>query len=61
VTPAPAPASTRLSLPALIAFSTPGLPIGALAVALAVYLPRYYAGHFGLGLPAVGWHSWPCG
>ena len=44
-----APASTRLSLPALIAFSTPGLPIGALAVALAVYLPRYYAGHFGLG------------
>jgi Na+/melibiose symporter-like transporter len=54
VTSAPAPASTRLSLPALIAFSTPGLPIGALAVALAVYLPRYYAGHFGLGLPAVG-------
>jgi glycoside/pentoside/hexuronide:cation symporter, GPH family len=44
----------RLSLPALIAFSLPGLPIGALAVALTVYLPRYYAGHFGVGLSAVG-------
>jgi glycoside/pentoside/hexuronide:cation symporter, GPH family len=44
----------RLALPALVAFATPGLCIGALAVALSVYLPRYYAGHFGLGLPAVG-------
>ncbi|HEY2180029.1 MAG TPA: MFS transporter [Caulobacteraceae bacterium] len=54
MTDAPARSASRLSLPALIAFSTPGLPIGALAVALSVYLPRYYAGHFGLGLPAVG-------
>ncbi len=44
----------RLSLPNLIAFATPGLPIGALAIALAVFLPRYYAGHFGLGLAVVG-------
>jgi glycoside/pentoside/hexuronide:cation symporter, GPH family len=48
------PDQFRLSLPALVAFATPGLCIGALAVALSVYLPRYYAGHFGLGLPAVG-------
>ncbi len=44
----------RLSLSNLIAFSTPNLCIGALAVALGVYLPRYYAGHIGLGLGAVG-------
>ena len=44
----------RLSLPDLLAFATPGLCLGALAVALSVYLPRYYAGHFALGLPAVG-------
>jgi Na+/melibiose symporter-like transporter len=54
VTSAPLPSPARLNLPNLIAFSLPGMPIGALAVALAVYLPRYYAGHFGLGLPAVG-------
>lgn len=46
--------SDRLSWPALTAFSLPGLPLGALAVALSVYLPRFYAGHFGLGLAAVG-------
>ena len=44
----------RLSLPGLIAFSLPGVCIGALAVALSVYLPRYYAGHVGLGLRTVG-------
>ncbi|HWA62117.1 MAG TPA: MFS transporter [Caulobacteraceae bacterium] len=48
------PDEHRLSLPALIAFALPGLPTGALAVALTVYLPRYYAGHFGLGLAIVG-------
>jgi GPH family glycoside/pentoside/hexuronide:cation symporter len=37
-----------------MAFSTPALPLGALAVAIAVYLPPYFAGHFGLGLAAVG-------
>ncbi|HLI66558.1 MAG TPA: MFS transporter [Caulobacteraceae bacterium] len=44
----------RLPLPALIAFSLPGLGPGALAIALGVFLPRYYAGHFGLALAAVG-------
>jgi glycoside/pentoside/hexuronide:cation symporter, GPH family len=32
----------------------PGLPIGALAAALSVYLPRYFASHIGLSLAAVG-------
>jgi len=44
----------RLTTPNLLAFSTPGVCIGALAVALGVYLPHYYAGHFGLGLAGVG-------
>jgi glycoside/pentoside/hexuronide:cation symporter, GPH family len=47
-------AHPRLSLPALIAFSLPGLAPGALAIGLGVFLPRYYAGHFGLALAAVG-------
>jgi GPH family glycoside/pentoside/hexuronide:cation symporter len=51
---APAPSDHRLSLPRLAAFATPGLPIGALAIAVAVFLPRYYASHFGLGLAVVG-------
>ncbi len=46
--------ATRLSWPNLLAFATPGLSIGALSVAMTVYLPRYYAGHFGLGLANVG-------
>ncbi|MEO7026060.1 MAG: MFS transporter, partial [Caulobacteraceae bacterium] len=44
----------RLRLPALAAFASPGVCIGALAIALTVYLPRYYAGHLGLGLATVG-------
>jgi len=44
----------RLSWPRLFAFALPGLPIGALAVALSVYLPRFYASHIGLSLAAVG-------
>jgi Na+/melibiose symporter-like transporter len=52
--PVAGPAHDRLTTPALLGFSMPGLCIGALAVALTVYLPRYYAGHFALGLPAVG-------
>lgn len=43
-----------LKFPALVAFAMPGLCVGALAVALSVYLPHYYAGHFGLGLLYVG-------
>ena len=51
---APAPSDHQLSLPRLAAFATPGLPIGALAIALTIFLPRYYASHFGLGLAVVG-------
>ena len=52
---APADAGApSISLPRLIAFALPGLPIGALAAALSVYLPRYYASHLGLSLAAVG-------
>ena len=47
-------AAQPLSLPNLLAFSTPGLCIGALSIAMTVYLPRYYAGHYGLGLALVG-------
>lgn len=53
-TPAPTSHQERLSLPALIAFALPNLCIGALAVALTVYLPRYYASHYGLALGVVG-------
>ncbi len=44
----------RLSLFRLIAFALPGVCIGAVAVAVPVFLPRHYAGHFKLGLGAVG-------
>ena len=44
----------RLSWPNLFAFATPGVAIGGLAIAMTVYLPRYYAGHYGLGLGLVG-------
>ena len=50
----PPPPADRLAWPRLLAFALPGLPIGALAVALSVYLPRYYASHIGLSLAAVG-------
>ena len=52
--PSPSNLSPRLNFPGLLAFSLPGVCIGALAVAVSVYLPRYYAGHLGLGLSAVG-------
>jgi GPH family glycoside/pentoside/hexuronide:cation symporter len=56
VTSAPTASSPipRLSLPGLIAFGMPNVALGALAVALTVYLPRYYASHFGLPLAVVG-------
>jgi Na+/melibiose symporter-like transporter len=44
----------RLSLPALLGFSLPGLALGALAVSVSVYLPHYYASHVGISLAAVG-------
>jgi GPH family glycoside/pentoside/hexuronide:cation symporter len=44
----------RIPFPRLLAFSLPGLPLGALAATLGVYLPKYYASHIGLSLAAVG-------
>ena len=44
----------RLSMPALLGFSLPGLALGALAVSVSVYLPHYYASHVGISLAAVG-------
>src|SRR5579859_1706975 len=44
----------RLSTPALLSFSLPGLALGALAVSVSVYLPHYYASHVGISLAAVG-------
>ena len=49
-----APSIHSVSLPRLVAFSLPGFSIGALAVALTVYLPHYYAAHYGLALAAIG-------
>jgi GPH family glycoside/pentoside/hexuronide:cation symporter len=50
----PAASDSRLPFGRLLAFAMPGLPIGALAAALSVYLPRYFASHIGLSLAAVG-------
>ena len=47
-------ADPSISWPRLFAFALPGLGLGGLAVALSVYLPRYYASHIGLTLSAVG-------
>jgi Na+/melibiose symporter-like transporter len=46
--------ASRLNGPALVGFAAPGLCIGAISVAVSVYLTHYYAAHFGLGLAAVG-------
>ncbi|HEY1425318.1 MAG TPA: MFS transporter, partial [Caulobacteraceae bacterium] len=51
--PAPDPHAS-ISWPRLFAFALPGLGLGGLAVALSVYLPKYYASHIGLTLGTVG-------
>ncbi|QUD89747.1 MFS transporter [Phenylobacterium montanum] len=43
-----------LSFLGALAFAGPGLPMGAFAVALAVYLPNHYASRLGLPLAIVG-------
>ena len=47
-------AGHSISWTRLFAFSLPGLGLGGLAVALSVYLPRFYATNIGLSLQAVG-------
>lgn len=43
-----------MSLPATLAFAAVQVPVGALALAVAVHLPRYFAAHLGLSLSLVG-------
>ena len=45
---------TRHSAARLLAYASPAIPIAALGVPLAVYLPNFYAGPMGLGLATVG-------
>lgn len=49
-----AAAGTRLSLPTILGFSVANFPLGCLAVAVAVYLPPYFASHLGVSLTVVG-------
>lgn len=44
----------RLPTPVILSFASAALPVAALALAMGVYLPRFYAGHIGLSLVAVG-------
>ena len=46
--------SARLPLPVVMAFSSTALPIAAIGLVMAVYLPRFFAGQLGLSLAAVG-------
>jgi GPH family glycoside/pentoside/hexuronide:cation symporter len=45
---------SRYSAGRLFAFAGPAIPIAALGIPLAVYLPNFYAGPMGLGLARVG-------
>lgn len=47
-------ASDRVSLTRLICFSAAAVAPQGLLLALTIHLPRYFAGHVGLGLAAVG-------
>jgi Na+/melibiose symporter-like transporter len=44
----------RLSLPRLLAFSGGSIPAYLLVGVMGVYLPRFYAGHLGIGLMELG-------
>ncbi len=44
----------RLSLSTIFGFSIANFPLGCLAVAVAVYLPPYFASHLGVSLAVVG-------
>lgn len=49
-----APQAGRLPLSTVLTFSATSLPVQAIAIALAVYLPRHYASHLGVDLAVVG-------
>ena len=52
--PGPRAAGAKLSLGVLAAFASTSAPITAIALVMAVYLPRFFASHIGIGLAAVG-------
>ena len=47
-------ASLHLTWVRLLAFASPAVPIAAMGLPIAVYLPPFYAGEMGLGLAVVG-------
>jgi GPH family glycoside/pentoside/hexuronide:cation symporter len=51
---APRAAARRLGLPTILTFAAVTLPMSALGVSLAIFLPRYFASHLGVSLIAVG-------
>ena len=51
---AAAPRGGGLPLTTVLAFSSTAVPLAVLGLALGVFLPRYFAGHIGISLVAVG-------
>src|SRR6516165_3762804 len=47
-------ADQRLSLRAMLPFSTPALGLNALGIAVFVYLPPYFASHLGVPMVTIG-------
>ncbi|HEX4196188.1 MAG TPA: MFS transporter [Caulobacteraceae bacterium] len=51
---APKAHAGRLPLPTILTFAAVTLPMSALGVSLAIFLPRYFASHLGVSLVVVG-------
>ncbi len=49
-----ATSSQRLPLPVVMSFASTALPIAAIGLVMAVYLPRFFAAQLGLSLAVVG-------
>lgn len=52
--PSVKPPADRVSSPVVVAFASAGIPTAIIGLLLAIYMPRFYAGHIGLPLAAVG-------
>ena len=50
----PAAPSARLSLHTILAFACLSIPATPIVLIMSVYMPRFYAGHIGVGLAAIG-------
>ena len=48
------PSTDKVKLPILAAFGLPALPVAAIGLVMAVYLPNFFAKHVGISLAAVG-------